>query len=296
MTYIYTIYGITLAVPFPCPILTNAAVHTAPDVTIIEGPVPRSLEAPIVTDHNWDASPGRFLLRGGRRAGRFLVENGQRITLYRNPTADDELLCANLLTTVVVALLRQRGQLVLHASVVITKRGAIAISGASGAGKSTAQAELLARGCQMVADDVTVLRLGSNGEILVYPGVPKMNLCEDAAIKIGHDIEQLGRNPLRKIKVFVPVDYRNMATEPVELKELYLLNKHPGNDFIVKRLTGSEKFRGQQESIYGPLFPEEHPRMFSFIRALADQVEMIRIDRPAHGCSVKRVVEAILHG
>jgi len=296
MPFKYTIYELTLAVPFPCPMLAPAAKDAIADVTIVEGPVPESLDVPIAEGQNWQASPGRFLFRGGIRAGRLLVEGGQQITLHRNQAAEDERLCANLLATVIAALMRQRGHLVLHSSVVMTRRGAIAISGESGAGKSTTQAALMSRGCSMVSDDITVLRLGSDGQILVLPGVPKLNLCEDAAIKLGHDILGLRRNPLRNIKVVVPVDNCNMVSGPVPLKSLYMLGRHSGKNLILTRMTGAEKFIGQQDCIYGPLFPEEHRGMFSVMRALAEQIEMIRIERPDKGCSVDKIAEAIQHG
>jgi len=295
MSYIYNLYGLTLAVPFICSILVPAETDAIPDITIVEGPVPHNLVAPIAEDQHWQASPGCFLLRGGRRAGRFLVENGQLITLYRNPAAEDEQLCAYLISTVIVALLRQRGQLVLHANVIMTPRGAVAISGESGAGKSTAQGALMARGCRMVTDDVTVLKIGSDGQVLVLPGLPKMNLCEDAAINFGHNVDRLQRNPLRSIKVVVPIGHADMVVEPVPLRSIYLLSRHHGQGITINQLTGFNKFAALQKCIYGPLFPEEHPGVFAYISALAEQVEMLAIERPTYGCSVNKVAEAILH-
>lgn len=296
MTYTYRLFGLTLAVPFLCPILPPAPNNAVPEITVTEGTVPYNLTSAIAEDQNWQAAPGRFLLRGGRRAGRFLVEDGQHVTLQRNPAAEDEVLCANLITSVIVALLRQRGQLVLHANVVMTPRGAVAICGESGAGKSTTQVALLALGCCIVSDDVTVLKLGNDGQVLVLPGISRLNLCEDAAVKFGYNVACLPRNPLRSVKVFIPVDHSDMVTEPVPLKVLYQLSCHLGKDLNIRRLTGAKKFISQQECIYGPLFPEEHSGMFSHIRALADQVEMIQIERPAKGCSVNKVAEMILYG
>ena len=296
MTYQYTLFGLNLAVPFPCPMLPPAPAGIEPDVTVVEGPVPFSLEAPKVEIDNWQATPDRFLLRGGRRSGRFLVEDGLRIILQRNPNAENERLFMSLSTNVIGALLCQRGQLVLHAGVVMTPRGAVAISGESGAGKSTAQAALLARGCQMVADDVSVLRKSDDAQITVLPGISNINMCEDAAIKLGIDVVNLPRNPLRNIKVLVPVSHNCMITEPVPLKELYLLRRYPGNGLLTKRLTGSEKFLYLQECCYGPLFSEKHADLFEVLSSLADQIEMKVLDRPIHGCSVDKVAEAILHG
>src|SRR5271154_1870042 len=90
MIHAHAAFGLTFHLPFPCPILPLAAVDAVPDVTVVEGPVPRGLPAPVAQDQTWQAEPGRYLFKAGRFAGRFLVEGGQRITLQRNSGADDE--------------------------------------------------------------------------------------------------------------------------------------------------------------------------------------------------------------
>lgn len=296
MIYNYTIYGISLAVPFPCSMLPQAAGGGIADVVVKEGLVPYNLTNPAAEGKNWQASPGCFLLRGGRRAGRFLVEGGRQITLERNPAAEDGLLSSLLTTSVIVALLRQRGMLVLHANVAVTQHGSVTISGKSGSGKSTTQAALMARGCRMLTDDVTVLQMENDGTVVALPGIPKMNLCEDAAVKLGYDISCLSRSPLQGIKVVVPVQPDESVTVPVPLKKVYLINSHQGEGLIITHLAGTEKFAALQECIYGPLFPEEHPGIFSVLSALISQVDIFRLQRPIRGCSVKMVVEAIMHG
>jgi hypothetical protein len=297
MTYTYNLFGLTMSVPFPCSMLPQAPDGVIADVSVVEGSVARSLPSPIAEGNNWQASPGHFLLRGGNSAGRFLVEGGERITLERNPAAEEARLCAHLLASVIAALLRQRGLLVLHANVVITPQGnAVAISGETGSGKSTTHAALMAKGCRMLSDDITVLKLGHDGSAEVLPGFPKMNLCEDAAIKLGHDVSSLARYPLRSSKVIVPVVPDEMVSVSVPLKALYLLRKYPKTCLITTPLNGGAKFEALQECIYGPLFPEEHPNMFYLSCALIAQTDMFRLARPVIGWSVDEIVEVILHG
>lgn len=296
MAYIYSLYGLTIAVPFSCPTLVPVVDGTVPDVTVIEGAVPYRLAEAQVEFSNWQATPRSFLLCGGYRSGRFLVEDGRRIIMQRNPAAVEKRLSASLTTSVIAALMSQRGHMVLHASVVMTPRGAVAISGESGAGKSTTQAALLTRGCQMVTDDVTVLNWSHNGQMMVLPGFSNICLCEDAAVKMGLDVASLEPNPYRRMKVVVPVDNDCMVTEPVALKELYLLSRHSKKGLNVINLRGAEKFHRLQECFCGPHFPEENPDQFATITALAGQVKMVAIERPAHGCSVAKVAETILHG
>ncbi|MBL0225865.1 MAG: hypothetical protein IPQ16_09910 [Geobacteraceae bacterium] len=296
MTYKYRIYGFVMSMPFQCPLLPMALEETAADVTVVEGVIAESNCSPAAKGANWQAAPGRFVCYGGKRGGKLLVENGTKITLERGSDAEDKVICAYLLTIVLAALLRQRGLLVLHANVVITPRGAVAISGESGSGKSTTQAAMLTRGYNMLADDLAVLQLNERGEAVAIPGMPKLNLCEDTAVRLGHDVSKLHRNPLRSIKVVVPLVPSDMPLLPAPLKAVYMLERHHGTTLSQEVLGGVTKFTALQDCIYGPLFPEEHPGIFAVITRLVTQVEVIRLKRPAKGWSVNEVVEAILHG
>jgi hypothetical protein len=264
------------------------------DIRIVEAPVPLRLENPVASDTRWDAGQGRFLLRGGRKAGRFLVESGDLVKLERNAGCEDKILEAYLITTLIVELLRQRGMLVLHANTLMTDKGAIALSGVSGAGKSTTLASLISRGCQMVSDDVTVLSLDSHGTIVALPGIPKLNLCEDAALHMGHDIAKLPKNPLRQIKVIAPLQGK-IADAPVPLYAICILDKHTDADLSVKKLTGTDKFSALQKCIYGPMLPDVHQEQFKLFTAISSRIEFFRITRPEAGWSLDQVVEAVLN-
>jgi hypothetical protein len=73
-----------------------------------------------------------------------------------------------------VALLR--GYEALHASGVATPDGAIAITAATGGGKSSLLAELLGRGSILMADDVLVLESRGTESPLVHPAPPLMTV------------------------------------------------------------------------------------------------------------------------
>lgn len=295
MTYTCTAYGLVLRLPFSCPALTPAPEDAIPDVIVLNGVVPRYLAAPAAEGINWQAEPGRFLHRGGMRAGRFLVEGGERVTLERNLAAEDEMLCFHFLSAVLAAVLRQRGLLVLHANAAATPAGAVAMSGASGAGKSTTLAALLARGCAMLADDIVVLQKGQGGHVEVLPGVPQLHLTEESANAVGQDITGLPRYPWRRMKAAVPA-HNSMATDAASLRALYLLQTYGGAELRVQLLTGAEKFAALQDCVYGPLLADEHPGLFPLFTAVAEQVPVWRLERPAERWSLNYVAEVILNG
>jgi hypothetical protein len=294
MIHAHTAYGLTFHLPFLCPLLPTAALDAEPDVTVVEGPVPRQLDAPLAEQETWQAESDRFLFKAGRNAGRYLVESGNRITLERSPMSDDETLAFCFLEAVLPAALRQNHFLVLHANSVATLRGAVAIGGESGAGKSTTTAALLRRGCSLLADDVTVLRAGPNGGVEVLPGAPQFSLCPDAIDSLGQDPTGLSRHRRRSTKFVIPA-HASMAADPSNLRALYFLRPYDGSEVCVRQLRGAEKFDAVQDSIYGPMLPHEHSAHFPLFAALTERVKVFRLDRPANRWTADAVAEALLH-
>lgn len=260
-----------------------------------EGKVPRKLMAPMAEEANWQMEPGKFLLRGGRKAGRFLVEDGINITLDRNPEAEDVRLAVLFFTSVLAVLLQQRGLLVLHANTALTPHGAVTVSGESGAGKTTTVAGLLDNKCQLLADDITVLRLNDAGLVEVIPGPPQLHLCEDTAKIFGYDIQGIPRFPWRRMKAAVPV-HHIMAAQPAPLSALYQLVADDVEDVRIDALSGFDKFAVLQDCLYGPTLPKEHPDQFALFSAIVDKIKFYRISRPEFRWSLDEVIEVILHG
>lgn len=290
---IYKLYGLVFQTPFQWPTLPEAAPDEAVDVVVEEGWVPRELDQRVAGEKTWDAAPGQYLLRGGRYAGRFLVEDGRRITLFRNPQAQEEKIVLYFLDTVIGAFLQQRGYLNLHANAAVREHAALAVSGPSGAGKSTTLSALLARGCRMLADDLTVLTQDDRGQVIVLPGVPQIHLSEEAAGGLGKDISGLQRHAWRLMKAVVPTR-EDMAQQPAPLKALFLLQKDAVDRMQAEMLEGTNKFDAIQSCLYGPLLPDEHPRFFPIIAKMIAQVQVYRIRRPESKWTIEQVADFIL--
>jgi hypothetical protein len=294
MTYSYTVYGLTLGVPFPCPELTPATEDAAVDVVVEYGPVPRRLEPAVVESDRWDVQPGRFLWRGGPRAGRFLVEGGRRVILKRNAAAEDDRLRAFLLASVLAALLQQRGLLVLHADAVVLPTGAgVAVAGESGSGKTPTAAALIARGCSMLANDIVALRADPERGVMALPGIPRLHAWEDAAAALGRDPDGLARHPLRRGKVVVPL-LAEASTEAAPLRFLCLLRSGSRDGVRARRLAGAERFAAVNESVHGPLLPEEHPAAFPLMARVAEDAAIWLVEHPHRHWSADEVARTLL--
>lgn len=297
MSFTYHAYGLTIRVPFACPALTPAGARGVAgdaDVIVRAGTVPRRLRSPRSGEASWDAGPGLFLLRGGRQAGRFLVDGGT-VTFERNPGCDDAILARRFTDQVLPAVLRHHGLLVLHANAVAVPGGVAVISGESGAGKSTALAALLARGCRMLSDDVTALRGGGGEAVEVVPGVAQTHLAEDTAQGLGYSVDPARLQPWRRMKAAIPT-HDGMAPRPGRLRALYVLRCSGGDEVSVAALNGTGKFHALLECVYGPMFPEEHPALFPLLTTAVTTVPFFRLERPAGRWSVGEVADAILGG
>ena len=112
----YSIYGLTVRVPFICKSLTPALFAAAQDVIVEDGAVPRTLPDAVLAGAGWQATPERVLLHSMDSVGRFLVAGGERITLQRAPTAADEVLAVQFLDVALAIVLQQRRYAVLHAA------------------------------------------------------------------------------------------------------------------------------------------------------------------------------------
>ncbi len=82
-----------------------------------------------------------------------------------------------LIGKVLPAIGVMRGYEALHAAVIDSPEGAVAIMAPSGSGKSTLAIELLGRGWPLFADDVLVLE-DADGAVRAHPGTPHMNVAE----------------------------------------------------------------------------------------------------------------------
>ncbi len=293
------VYGLNFSLPFPCPEAPFADAGAAPDVIVEDGAVPKQLGESALRGEGFEAAPGRFLLRAGRRCGRFLVEDGSSITLQRGAASEDQIVAFHFLHTVMAALLHQRGNMVLHAGAIAAGDGATVISGESGAGKSTVLAALAARGFALLSDDVTALSVGRNGEVEVIPGPSSVHLCGDAAERLSErlapQVSALPRRSWHRMKVAVPIaGTRHGGRFP--FRRWVELAVRTGDEVRVECLSGARKLEALQRCIYMPMQIAEHAERFGILHAVMGRVPVLALERPAGQWTLDRVAEAVLHG
>jgi hypothetical protein len=255
--------------------------------------VPRALQAPIATAREFDASEDLFLYRGGNRSARFLVQHGETIVFERNLRWQPDLFGHHLLYPVMAAVLRQRRLLVLHASSVVDKRGAVLVAGEPGAGKSTTVAGLVAKGYRLQTDDVSALRVITKGHIEVLPGISQVHLHDKAADRLPFDMRGLVRHSWHGDKMAMPV--AAVSRSACVVYRIVHIGRHAGQGVRVARITGRDRLPLLLRSLYGPVLMEQIRGNFDLLSRALCAADMLSIERPVDEWSLDAVIDAIAH-
>jgi hypothetical protein len=213
--------------PDPCLVspsvisLAGARVETAAVAPALAGAAARGVL--------WQAAPGSFLLEAPDVA-RYLVAEGQTITVQPMPGAGDAEVARFLVMAPLAALWYQRGALVFHAAAAAPAgegAGAILIAGGSGAGKSTLLAALAQRGWRPLADDLAVVELDERSQPVVLPNPSPIRLWLDAREKLAwHE-----------------ADEAPAVSAPLPLRAIYWLGVHHRDGIELTELAGAQRFQ-----------------------------------------------------
>lgn len=219
----------------------------APDITIEVGHVPDTLP---------DLAVQRPLLQvAADGACRFTVPgiatwriapDGSRVVVEMRG-GDQTGMRTFLYGRVFSILLMRRGYLPLHACCVERDGRAYAISGHSGAGKSSLAMQLVRLGYRLLADDVTVIDPSAPGAPLAMPTFPRVKLWRDMLDRL--DIDAGTLEPVRAgiTKYSQPVTAA-FCPEPRPLAALLLLDA----DIEPGRLRPLQSLSQMQTIIYRP--------------------------------------------
>jgi hypothetical protein len=163
LPYHYRISGLSIGSEFELPMRAPLPIEDfkSTDVVFRLGVVPERLPHISHRGPNWAANERSFLLELPK-IGRFLCEEGARLTLCPAPGAFLDDIAVFVTGTAMAAILYQRGAMLLHGSAVVHDGRAFLFCGDSGAGKSTLAAALVQAGASFLADDVCSIELSDS--------------------------------------------------------------------------------------------------------------------------------------
>jgi len=275
----YFVFGLSVRSSLPLPELFPASQAEQADAEIVLGKIER---LPGERDNGFAVTEAGGLLHVPG-VGRYLIQDGRRITVEPAPSGSERHLRLYLLGSAIGVLLHQRNLLPLHANAVDIGGRAVAFMGASGAGKSTMAAWFHDRGYSVLADDVCVVTFGQGQQPLAHPGIPRLRLWRDA-------LESSGRTAADYEHAFDDADKYNVPTRekrrsgPIPLSAVYLLDE-PNSGALeqgIVRLTGiaaldalvANTYRGGYAPMLGAL-----PQLISACQAVMAKVPVFAVRR-----------------
>jgi hypothetical protein len=291
---IYDAFGLTIRSQIQLPeLLTNNLPNVAEtDVDIHFGRVSEDdlEDGTQVAAHLW-ISQSKLCFQVPDVA-RFLVCEGQKITIDPVPGIDEETIRLYLLGSAFGVLLMQRGYLVLHGNAIRVGGKCMVCVGDSGAGKSTLAAGFMQRGYNILADDVVPV----DQHCSALPGFPRIKLWQDAADRLGIDTKNLQRIRPDMEKFSYPL-FNQFARQTLPIRWIYILDSHNATETVVEPIVGLQRFRPLLDNTYtggvleGMGMKAEHLQSCC---KLAGQIRLARITRPEQGFELDSLIDRIL--
>jgi hypothetical protein len=230
-----------------------------------------------------------YLIEGPAYGRHILAADGRRVVSMpggRPAEVWQRLLIAQVLPF--AALIR--GLEVLHASAVVSERGALVFSGPSRAGKTTLALELCRRGASFLTDDVLALQ-SAEGRLLGHPGAPLAGMAHAEARRLESIGASIGA-PVLAINARERLLRVRAAPAPAEVAALFFLERQGGEPGTTRfepvndpRLLLSSTFNTVLRT----------PVRLRSLLELCAQVATLRVERIRIGAGthVEQVAEAI---
>lgn len=193
----------------------------------------------------------------------------------------------------------QRNIVAIHGSTIIINNKGVIITGDMGAGKSTLTLGLLRKGYKFLADDVSVITEGENGEKVANPAYPSQKLCRDAALKFGFNITKLTKTDDERDKFIIP-SINNFLFEKKKVNyifEVIINDDESNNEVEVEEIKGIDKFNALLKNVYRisiALSMGINTAYFGNVTKIASEIKYYRIKRPMNLFTVDNQIDKII--
>lgn len=165
-------------------------------------------------------------------------------------------------------ILRLRGVMCLHASVVNLDGHAVAIMGKKKAGKSTSAASLAQFGAPILSDDMCVLTT-QDGSFIVHPGYPQVRLWQSSIQALYGENKTLPKVYTHRDKRYIQLGVEGSKegtfwTKPLPLAAIYFLDAIDEGEPFVEALNPQTKLMCLVENTFGSYVVTDELRQKEF--------------------------------
>ena len=290
--YSYSIFGLNVISDLEFPELISGNGHPY-DLTITEGSVPDNLSSSVEYRGNFQYAGDEFLFKS-KNSGKFLLRNSEEIIFERYKDSTYEDIRVLLLSVVIGIFLHKKEKFPLHASAVEVNGKAILFAGQCGIGKSTFAAGLIARGTELISDDITVIEEHSNRYFAV-PSFPQVKLWPDSMGVLGFDPEKFSKLRPKVNKRQMLMD--KITEEQIEIDTIYFLARNNIQQNKIVTLTVPQKISLLENNTFriGHLKQIGNTKKhFDTCCELVKNVKIKKIDRPHGKFELNKTIGLIL--
>lgn len=241
-----------------------------------------NLDNPAIYSNNtWCANENEFIFKLEGIAY-YKTKNGTKVDVCPCPNSNVDSIQLFLNSSVLGAVLHQRGMMPFHGSSFIFKHRGVLICGNSGVGKSSVVAAFCQEGSRLINDDITPICF-DNERVMMVPLSTRVKLWDDA-IKL----LQLDKTDLKRIrpslnKYYVPGFAKQEEKQPL-LHIFIVLCTHNKNDFEIIRPQGIERFNCLRRNIYRKNYlkgmPQTEKKYFEQLLNAANLLDVVIVFRP----------------
>lgn len=206
---------------------------------------------------------------------------GQKVLCHLYDQADKASVELFLQGSVFGAILHQRGILPLHGCSFDYMGKGIVICGHSGAGKSSVTMSFCLNGAELINDDISPVIL-QEGKPFVIPMKSKIKLWDNSLSELEIDNSDLLKIRPNMNKYYYDSDM--VVDQDKEIKHFFILSIHNKNEYLVKDLSGMDKFNALRKQVYRRSYlkgmPDTEKQYFGDLFKIAQHTKVTLILRP----------------
>lgn len=293
MKYYYSIYDLAIESCIEFPFLTSSPVaqFSAISLRIDYAAVsPDGLNQPTQRAWGYQVKGSEFWLNVPSVA-RYLVSNGQHISIDKVHDADEDSIRSFLFSTCFEVLLKQRQLLVMPGYALKKNNQALVFAGMPGNGQAMLQGLFYKRGYNFVSAQTVAI----NQQAQVLPGIAQLEFWPAIAAALSLELPLLNtvRPAIKKYQVPLNDQYHPTA---LPLKLIYILDMHQQDRIVFSPIEGSNKINCLHQllktnSVSVDLCYEQNLTLPSL--QVFDAIPIIGIHLPTTGLKLQQVVQAI---
>lgn len=294
-TFYYTAFGLEIESSLELPMLEREYLNTPPDLVIHCAELSEEHKQ-LCTSTSFTKLPHGEVLFSIPEVARYLIQLPNRITVEPCVNASAEAVQLFLLGSAIGIILHHQRGVVVHGCAVSIDNSAFVFSGPSGVGKSTLASAFTQVGKKILTDDVAMLRSGTDGRSVVWPGYPQMKLWKKSLELLNLESDNLSSVFLREEKYNLPVRECFQRT-PEPLRGLFFLKEGAGSSLKFTRVVGNASYVLLHSNTYRVEYLSQIADLKTHFQACAQvvaQTPCYVVERPLTGCDPCSMAEAVI--